>query len=197
MPLRLLDFFPIPFLIYLAMLTFLVIRSRWRGWKYQVNLVLFGTYLMAVLVIVFFPIPVPADWPQNLSRRGTLQALSEINLNLFRTAARLITLNASRALLRDLTMNFFLTIPFGFGLAYLKSLNFRQTLLYTLLVGLSLEGVQLLIKLGLGVFYHAIDVNDVMMNGLGFLTGALLYLGLRKMSSSAGRDRLLEERYRD
>ncbi len=185
MNIQMLTFFPYPFLISLVILIAAIIRYRQRGWRYQLGLVLFGMYLMALLMAVFFPIPIPSNWPDNLTRQGTLRALSEVNLNLFRTAARLISMNAGVAMIRDLTMNFFLTIPFGFGLAFLKSLNFRQTLLYTLVVGLSLEGLQLLIKLGLGVFYHAIDVNDVITNGLGFLTGALLFLGISRIMRAA------------
>lgn len=197
MMMKLLEFFPLPFLLCLAWLSLLVIGSRPRGWKYQLGLVLFGTYLMALLMIVFFPIPIPSDWPNNLSRQGALQALSEVNLNPFRAAVRLISFSASGALIRDLAMNFLLTVPFGFGLASLKRLNFRQILVYTLLVGLSLEGLQLLIKLGLGVFYHTIDVNDVITNGLGFLAGALLYQGLRKTILAARRIHSPEVDYGD
>ncbi len=189
MNIQMLRFFPYPFLISLVLLTAALIRYRKRGWKYQLGLALFGMYLIALLTVVFFPIPIPANWPENLTRQGALRALSEVNLNLFRTAARLISMKASIAMIRDLTMNFILTVPFGFGLAYLKTMNFRQILLHTLLVGLSLEGLQLLIKLGLGVFYHAIDVNDVITNGLGFLTGALFYLGLSKIVRPARKSR--------
>lgn len=174
-------FFPFPFLICLAVLIVAVIRSRRRRGKRLFGLILFGIYLMALLFVLFFPIAFPSEWPANLTRRHTMQALAEINLIPFRHAAYLINQSAAGALIRDLTMNVILTIPFGFGIAYLKSLKFKQIFLYALAVGISLEGLQLVVKLALGVFYHAIDINDVLMNGLGFLVGAVSYLLVSKI----------------
>ena len=75
----------------------------------------------------------------------------------------------------DFGLNFLLTIPFGIGLGYLKKPRFLKMCLWALLVGLSLDGIQLVVKLATGTFYHAVDINDVILNSLGVLFGYFLY----------------------
>ncbi|PKO14380.1 MAG: hypothetical protein CVU39_15205 [Chloroflexi bacterium HGW-Chloroflexi-10] len=57
----------------------------------------------------------------------------------------------------------------------------RQILFWALLVGLFLEGTQLVLRLILGVFFHAVDITDVIMNAFGVLIGVGLYQALKQL----------------
>ena len=84
-------------------------------------------------------------------------------------------------------MNFLLTIPFGIGLGYLKKPRFMKACLWAFLVGLSLDGIQLVVKLATGTFYHAVDINDVILNTLGVLFGYFLYWICSKLMAKRGK----------
>ena len=84
-------------------------------------------------------------------------------------------------LLTDFGLNLILTIPFGLGLGFFFKPRFLKLCFWALLTGLSLEGVQLLIKLGAGTFYHTVDINDVILNALGVIVGYGLFLILKKL----------------
>lgn len=173
-PIKLLHFFPIPLIIGLLILTLVISRYRKRGWFYLLGLALFGLYLLAVIEILFFPIPVPANWPANLTWKDTLQSLSQVNLIPFNYGPMFLH-STSFFTFRDIIANILLTIPFGFGICFLLPLRNKQILLTAVGVGLALEGTQLLMKLSLGVFFHTVDITDVLTNALGVLVGSGLY----------------------
>ncbi len=173
-PIKLLYFFPIPLIIGLLILTLVIRRCRKRSWSYLLGLALFGLYLLAVIEILFFPIPVPANWPANLTWKETLQSLSQINWIPFNYGPMFFHLT-SLFKFRDIIANILLTIPFGFGICFLLPLRNKQILLTAVGAGLALEGTQLLMKLSLGVFFHTVDITDVLTNALGVLAGSGLY----------------------
>jgi len=173
-PIKLLYFFPIPLLISLLILILVISKNRKRGWSYLLGLALFGFYLLAIIEILFFPIPVPANWPANLTWQSTIQSLSQVNLIPFNYGPMFLH-STSPFTYRDVIANILLTIPFGFGICFLIPLRNKQIFLTSVGAGLALEGVQLLMKLSLGVFFHTVDITDVLMNALGVLAGSGLY----------------------
>jgi glycopeptide antibiotics resistance protein len=179
---ELLYFFPIPLLIGLLILGLVISYCRKRGWFYLLGLALMGFYLLAVIGILFFPIPVPENWPTNLTWGDTLLSLSQVNLIPFNYGSMFLHSTSFYTSFRDIIGNILLTIPFGFGICFLIPLRNKQVLLTAVGVGLTLEGIQLLMKLILGVFFHSVDINDVLMNALGVLVGAGLYRAVKWIS---------------
>jgi glycopeptide antibiotics resistance protein len=74
---------------------------------------------------------------------------------------------------RQIFENILLTVPFGFGISFVMRLKPRHFLWLIPAVGLALEGMQVILAL-LGVG-RTIDINDVILNGLGVLIGYLLF----------------------
>lgn len=175
------NFFPIPFLIGLLILMIIIVRLRSRGWVYSLVLALFGLYIMAVIDVVFFPIPLPRSWPANLTWKETLRLLSEVNLIPFNYGSLFLHPSSLFSALRDVALNIMLTIPFGWGICYLTKPHGKRIIWSALATGLFLEGTQLIMKLTLGLFFHAVDISDVIWNGLGVIAGSGLYHAGRKI----------------
>lgn len=177
-------FFPFPFLMGMAIFGLVAFLLRRRGCAYLIGLALFCAYLLALVAVVFFPIPIPENWPRNLTREGTLQSLQSVNLVPFNYSLMFPYEDGPRTYLRphalrDIIANIILTIPFGIGFCYLFRPHPVLIVLLAASVGLALEGVQLFLKLALGVYAHAVDITDVIMNGLGVLIGAAVFIVLR------------------
>ncbi|MRS05258.1 VanZ family protein, partial [bacterium] len=79
-------------------------------------------------------------------------------------------------LLIDFGLNAILTIPFGIGLGYFLRPKWYKLVLWALLTGLTLEGIQLIVILLIGTLYHTVDINDVILNATGVLLGYGLFL---------------------
>lgn len=175
------QFFPIPFLIGLLVLIIFIVRLRSHGWVYVLVLVLFGFYIMAVIDVVFFPIPLPRNWPANLTWKETKFLMSQVNLIPFNYGSLSLYPSSLFSALRDVALNIILTIPFGWGICYLSKPQSKRIIWIALATGFFLEGTQLVLKLTLGVFFHAVDISDVIWNGLGVIAGFGLYHAGRKI----------------
>jgi glycopeptide antibiotics resistance protein len=151
--------------------------------------VLFGFYIIAAAGTIFFPISIPLNWPANLSWKETLQSLRSVNLS------PLYFLDFTRHpfslmwLLRDFGLNAILTIPFGVGLGFFHRPKWLKLLFWAVLTGLTLEGIQLLVKLVLGTFYHTVDINDVILNTLGVIIGYCIFLILQRIFHKPNKTR--------
>jgi glycopeptide antibiotics resistance protein len=153
-----------------------IVHFRKRDWVYVILLALFGAYVMAVVDFIFFPIFFPENWPANLTWKDTIRGLNEINL-IPLYYARIGSMSASLGnILYDIVGNILLTVPFGLGFCFLTGLRDKRIFWVALSVGLFLEGAQLLMKLIFGVFFHSVDVNDVLFNALGVVIGSGIYL---------------------
>jgi glycopeptide antibiotics resistance protein len=155
----------------LAILLFTTWRNRKRGWKALSGIILFGLYIIAVVGVIFFPISIPLNWPNNLSWEETLRNLYRTNLSPLYFLSITRHPFSLKWLLVDFGLNAILTIPFGFGLGTLHRPKWLKLCLWAVLIGLTLEGIQLIVKLGLGTFYHTVDINDVILNALGVILG--------------------------
>lgn len=67
--------------------------------------------------------------------------------------------------------NIILLVPIGFFLPYvLKEMNWRKAILLAILSGLVIEGLQTILHVGI------FDIDDVILNGLGFMIGYWKFL---------------------
>jgi glycopeptide antibiotics resistance protein len=169
-----LNLFPFLFITLLVLLAFL--KYRKHSLSYLICVFIFGIYLLYALSEVFFPIQISSmmgeDWRAyhaNWSHWGPY-----LNLKPFPFSEPPYSQETS-IYLQTLMLNVLLTVPFGFGIHFIRRVSTKHCLLLAPGVGLAIEGTQLLISLLLRYPYRVIDINDVLMNMLGVLLGYGLF----------------------
>lgn len=186
-----LDFFPIPFLIgtlALAVFLFILWRQK-RSAPYLICWAIFGVYLLLVIGVVVFPIPLPSGADRVMTPERVSFILSMVNFVPF----SYYDFAGQRTVFREIAQNILLTIPFGFGASFIRPRRARRFLWLGLTAGLSIEVTQLMLSLTVvkGA-YRTIDITDVILNAAGVLLGyglfrlfAWLYLaGARRLALS-------------
>lgn len=146
----------------------LLVGVMWRrkhALAYLFCFFVFGVYVLFAVDRVFFPI-----------RIGELYVAARVTPEQFLWAINLIPFKFDfselpNIVLRQIFQNILLTVPFGFGINFVASVRGRRILWLALAVGLGIEAVQLVIGLVIGYPYRIIDINDVLLNGLGVLIG--------------------------
>lgn len=140
-----------------------VFRRRKRGWLCGLGFALFWLYLMALVGLTLFPIPVISE------RQTVSHILSRVNLILFNFGG-LFELHPN-VIRRELGGNILLTVPFGMGFPFLMRIRARTIPLLAISVGLVIETVQLSLSIAIGGAYRGVDINDVLLNAVGVLIG--------------------------
>jgi len=168
----------------LIVLTLVCLRNKKQGSKKLAAGILFGLYIIAVVAVIFFPIPIPLNWPANLTWNGALNDLTRTNLSPLYFLSFTNHPFSLKWLLVDFGLNALLTIPFGFGLGFFFRPKWWKLFLWALLTGFTLEGIQLLVDLTTGILYHTVDINDVILNSLGVMIGYGLFLILQIIVTS-------------
>lgn len=167
-----LEFFPFPFLTGCLALVILLIllRERKRSLSYLFCFAVFGVYILAVVSMTLFPIPirVSGDW-----RQPAADILSQVNLIPFYFGG-LFNMPPIYAF-QELVGNILLTIPLGFGLPFIAPLKARHYLGLAFAAGLTIELSQLIASLIVGGNYRSVDINDVLLNAAGTLIGYGLF----------------------
>lgn len=177
------EFFPIPF--FLGLSAFLAVvpilwRRKWTMF-YWVCFALFWMYLLAVVSVTIFPIPISDNLLALWTKGPFMFTLAHINLLPF----NYFTFFNKYVVVRELVRNVILTIPFGIGIPFLMPLNKKERFWLALAPGLWIEAAQLLVSLSLAGTYRAIDITDVILNTLGVWIGyALFHLLALKLQSS-------------
>lgn len=166
-------------MIGLLILTLVIVHYRKRSGFYLLGLVSFGFYLLSIINIIYFPILLPDNWPSNLNWKDTIHSFSQVNLIPFNYGPLFIYPANLKTFLRDVIGNILLTIPFGFGICFLFPLRTKQILLTAFVTGFILEGVQLVMKLTLGIYFHAVDITDVLTNAFGVLMGSVFFWAIK------------------
>jgi glycopeptide antibiotics resistance protein len=156
----------------LAVLLAILWFKKQNPW-YLLAFSLFWLYLMMLVDVVIFPIPILREFQiipgQQLGWRYVLQQVNLIPFNY------VIQNNASPgAILNEILSNLLITLPFGFGLNFLVHIQERKVIWLAFLTGLGLETAQLCVSLFVGA-YRTVDVTDVILNAFGFLLGYILF----------------------
>ena len=155
----------------IAILVFAV--AAWRQWRktrnvpYLFCLAVFSIYLIKLVDVVLFPIPLYGQYAAEMRRETPLF----IRMNLIPLYFGEFGLSPNH--FRSLIENILLTIPFGFGILFIARINKKFLYWLPLAVGLGTEGSQLIISEVVGYAYRVIDVNDIIFNALGVAMGLL------------------------
>jgi len=138
-----------------------VLWWRKRNLSYLLFFSIFWIYLLAVVQAIFFPFAI------NTNDAGAIFRPS-INLIPFYFGA---CFDMPALCVRGIIENIILTIPFGFGISFLVRIKPRNFFWLAISVGFALEFTQLIISFFFKSGFRAVDVNDVILNGLGILLG--------------------------
>jgi glycopeptide antibiotics resistance protein len=149
--------------IVIAILSIAILAVWWRkrSFSYVFFFTIFSIYLAIGLIQVIFPFVIHGNgdnWPFRLS-------LNLIPFD-FGGCGQL-----PGECLTQVFQNILLTIPFGFGLRFLTRFKARNIFWIALAVGLSTEGIQLVISLVFQSAFRSVDINDTLLNAFGVLVG--------------------------
>src|SRR5574340_535671 len=146
------------------------LRLRKHGWLYCYLSALFYFYLLVLIRLTLFPIPILEGAE---SQQTAAHILSRINLipfnfgNLFELHPNVVR--------HQLGGNILLTIPFGLVFPALVKVRARAIPWLAILVGLAIETTQLLVSLAIGAAYRSVDINDILLNAVGVMVGYLIF----------------------
>jgi glycopeptide antibiotics resistance protein len=125
-------------------------------------------YMLMVAGMTLFPIPLDIG-----VRTPVLGILRRLNLRPLYFGG-LFSLH-THVILQQIIGNILLTIPFGFGINFLARIKAGRYPWVAVGVGAAIEFAQLLVCLIIGAAYRGIDINDVLLNAIGVLTGYVLF----------------------
>lgn len=160
-------------LISLAILT-VFLAIAWRQKRSIWHLLFlsgFWLYLVLLISVALFPIPIGTDYQPPAGTQAWQYILAQVNLIPFKYVIRNDA--SPLAIFYEISNNVVMTIPFGFGLNFLAHIKPRNFIWIAILAGLSIEAAQLGISLLLigHPFFHTVDITDFILNTLGALLG--------------------------
>jgi len=161
----------------LASLVLMLAVLRPRGRYYLFFFSIFWVYLLALVSVTVFPIPVGMDGglrPESVWQQiNHMSRLNVLNLTplYFNNCWEMPSLCAA-----GIYQNILMTVPFGFGINFIARLKIRDIAWLAFGLGLSIETTQFALDLLLGRAYRSVDANDVLFNGLGVWLGYGLFL---------------------
>lgn len=154
-------------IIFLGILCFFI---KYRFKKDNIYLLFFSVffiYLLFVLKYTIFPIPIDTRLLEEI-RNGSAFVLN-FNMIPFNFDTYSYFLHS------QVLYNILLSIPFGFGISYISTMKKKRILMYGIVFGLIIESLQLIISLLLKYNYRVIDINDVIFNFIGIITGYFIF----------------------
>lgn len=171
------DIFTVVLLFVIYIISILILKYKFnKSAAYLIIYTFLFIYLSEVLKYTQFPIMVRTDLQEKINQN----ILASIN---FVPLVHLVKDDIQTSIL-----NFVMAVPFGVLVPMLKKVKFRKLLLYAVLFGLVIEAFQLIVALAVGFTFRVIDVNDIIFNGLGVVSGYFVYkiliFILRKLNNS-------------
>jgi glycopeptide antibiotics resistance protein len=173
-----LDFNVLAWFIGIASLLVVLIVLWKRGYNFPRLLFfsVFWIYLLFVLKTTVFPIPLARGISTDTVQEIMPFMLATINFRLFFFGQ----FASLESIVVMVLQNLIMTIPFGFGIIFIKPLKFKDILWLSFVIGFGIEAIQFVIAL-MGVFigmwspYHIVDINDALLNMAGVLLGYGLF----------------------
>ena len=145
-------------------ITLPVLWWKKRNFSYLLFFSIFWFYLLAVVQAVVFPIAINT----NYSVGGFTPSINLIPFYFGDCSILFLCVGG-------VIENILLTLPCGFGINFLITIKPRTSLWLAFAVGLIFESVQLIISLVFRSGFRAVDINDVIFNGIGVLVGYALF----------------------
>ena len=130
--------------------------------EYILFFVLFYVYLMGIFKFTQFPIIFDDAIREKVGQNVWVNA-------------NMIPLLLKKKDIMTTILNICLTIPFGFGINFIMATSFKNTILYGVLLSVSIELTQLTIALIAGFTFRNVDINDIIFNTLGVAIGYTIF----------------------
>jgi len=130
---------------------------------------IFFVYLVGIISVTFFPFPIQKEeieW-------GQVNHYLSNNFIPLKSTAEIISNGMSQVILRQIGGNIILLLPLGFFLPlfWKEKLTFAKAISLGFLSSLAIETTQLLISTIIGYTYKIFDVDDLILNTIGFVLG--------------------------
>jgi glycopeptide antibiotics resistance protein len=156
------------FAVGLVLVLLVVLARRHRAGRPALILDgLFGTYLIFLAVVVFCPLPGLTP-PPSFAQIPAVSVNTTMDLHGF----------LGGGLDNQNRQNLLLLVPFGFGLPFVVRWRGWALVAASAILPLGIEGLQLLVSLGVGWRYRGVDLNDWVANTAGVLLGLALFVEL-------------------
>lgn len=136
-------------------------------------------YLLAVLTVTFFPVPIDPDFILQRRSEWELPGYNAIPfLSIFQFSER----DSLTIFMRQVGGNILLTLPLGFFLPLLSQRYrfFQRVFFFGLFFSLGIESLQFLFSSWYGFAYKITDVDDILLN----LTGTAIGFGCYRTMQS-------------
>ena len=157
-----------PIGILVLMVVLAILWRRKHSLPYLVFFSIFWVYAMLGLDKTFFPLQINGLFVDVMRQEPIFSQVNLLPLYFSKYGLS----PAGYILLLD---NILLTMPFGFGLNFIRRLRPKDFLWLSFSVGFGIELLQLLMTLILRYPYRVVDINDVLLNAVGVLIGYALF----------------------
>ncbi|WP_024833464.1 VanZ family protein [Ruminiclostridium josui] len=143
------------------------------SFKKHFILFMFYFYIVATISITLFPIPVGKLDIQLLKESSFLKN----NYIPFKDIIGIIKTQNKTTILKQLFGNILLMVPLGcfVPVIFQKYDNFKRAITIGILSSVTIEFLQFLISFIIGITYRITDIDDVILNTIGFTLGYFLF----------------------
>ena len=150
-------------------------KKRITGGRLIINTIFF-IYLLCVLNITVFPIPFQKTFINDYLNSLGSDPRFKYNLIPFMTVVDSVknafTYNTYGLELKNIGGNLILLTPLGIYVHFIKrNLGMKNILIMGFATSMVIELIQLSISISLGYSYRSFDVDDLILNTLGFIIG--------------------------
>ncbi|MBB5174198.1 VanZ family protein [Texcoconibacillus texcoconensis] len=123
-------------------------------------------YIYILFVLAYTQFPIYLTTPPELAMSA--EELLSYNVNL--------TPDILSILSEPGILNVVMTVPFGFGLCFLKQVSLKKIILWGFSFSFILESLQLINMMITRYSFRSFDINDLLFNTLGAVIGYLLFI---------------------
>lgn len=168
--------YTVSIILYILVLIYMVLN------KYKFKKLFYATLLYFYGVVIFhitiLPIPLDSIVVESL------QMLSENNVYIQLIPFSDIFTYNIYSFIKQTVGNIVMFIPLGFllPLLFIKCRDFKSLIKYSFAISLLIESIQLILSLFLiKAPFRIFDINDLLLNTLGGITGYILYINVKKI----------------
>jgi glycopeptide antibiotics resistance protein len=166
----------IPVLLIYAIVSYKVYKNGSISYPQYIVYLIFAVYFLVLIAATMFPIPTDKSLIQEIIASGYYD--KAFNLIPFKTIIEMMDNSTLRiTALRNIGGNLLLLMPLGFfvPLFWDKYDNLKILFVIGLFSTVMIEFLQLLISFIIGFRYKSFDVDDIILNVIGFCIGSIIY----------------------
>ena len=160
-------------LIYILITGLMAFIKKNDCYTYLCNIA-FGIYICFLLKVAFFPIPI-----QKEAILGLQNASLDYNFIPLRSIINIICENITspKIMLLQILGNFLMLFPIGvyIPIVFKKYQSAKWMFILLLFVGIVIEITQHILNMVVGFHYRSVDIDDIILNGLGGMAGYLVH----------------------